>query len=166
MTITPVAKHLVVELSLPVLTTCVCCGWDSDIQPTACKANTLTDCATAALVLKYTMYMYYENLMDFLLKSFTTSTSISEKKKQKRVTSWISSKPFLYQSLLLSSLSSYWRSFASGEVSVHGPKLIHMPIHVLYTKTLEYLVLFPFRTNVYNVVYGLRCVYQIGVQFH
>lgn len=48
--------------------------------------------------------------------------------------------------------------------------LIHMPIHVLYSKTLEYLVLFLslffFRTNVYNVVNGFRCVYQIGVQFH
>ena len=48
MTLTLVAERLVVDLSLPVLTTYVCRGWDSNTQISACEANTLTDCATAA----------------------------------------------------------------------------------------------------------------------
>ena len=42
-TITPVAESLTVELSLPVLTTKVSRGWDSNTRPTACRANSLTD---------------------------------------------------------------------------------------------------------------------------
>ena len=39
MTVTPIADRLAVELSLPVLTTLVCRGWDSNIQPSDCEAN-------------------------------------------------------------------------------------------------------------------------------
>ena len=38
-TLTPIAEHLAVELSLPVFTTKVCCGLDSNIQPSACVIN-------------------------------------------------------------------------------------------------------------------------------
>ena len=47
-TLTPNAERLAVELSLPVLTTRVCRGWDSNTQPSAFGANALTNCATAA----------------------------------------------------------------------------------------------------------------------
>ena len=40
-TLTPIAERLAVELSLPVLTTKLCRGWDSNTQPSACKANAL-----------------------------------------------------------------------------------------------------------------------------
>ena len=43
-----VAERFAVELSLPVLTTRVCLGWDSKTQHSACDANGLIDCATAA----------------------------------------------------------------------------------------------------------------------
>ena len=46
--LTPIAERLAVELSLPVFTTKVCRGWDSNTQPSACGANALTNCATAA----------------------------------------------------------------------------------------------------------------------
>ena len=49
MTLTPIAERLAVELSLLVFTTWVCCGWDSNTQPFACKGNALTHCATAAV---------------------------------------------------------------------------------------------------------------------
>ena len=47
-TITPVAVRLAGELSLPVFTTQVCRGWDSNTQPSTCEVNAITDCATAA----------------------------------------------------------------------------------------------------------------------
>ena len=47
-TLTPIAERLEVELSLPVFTTFVC-RWDSNTQPSACGANALTGCATAAV---------------------------------------------------------------------------------------------------------------------
>ena len=47
-TLTPIAGRLAVELSLPVFTTYVCRGWDSNTQPSACGVNALTHCATAA----------------------------------------------------------------------------------------------------------------------
>ena len=48
-TLTPIAEHLAVELSLPVFTTYVCRSWDLNTQASACGANTLTHCATAAV---------------------------------------------------------------------------------------------------------------------
>ena len=36
-TLTPIAERLAVELSLPVSTTRVCRGWDSNTQPSACS---------------------------------------------------------------------------------------------------------------------------------
>ena len=42
------AERLAVELSLPVLASWVCRGWDSNTQPSAFGANALTHCATAA----------------------------------------------------------------------------------------------------------------------
>ena len=47
-TLTPTAERLAAELSLAVFTTYVCPGWDSNAQPSACGANALTHCATAA----------------------------------------------------------------------------------------------------------------------
>ena len=35
-TLKPTAERLAVKLSLPVFTTNVCRGWDSNIQPSAC----------------------------------------------------------------------------------------------------------------------------------
>ena len=51
LTHTPIAEHLAMELSLPVFTTCVCRGWDSNNHPYACTANVFTHCATAAALL-------------------------------------------------------------------------------------------------------------------
>ena len=48
MTLARVAKRLAVELSLPVSTTLVCRGYDSNIEPSTCYANALTDCSTAS----------------------------------------------------------------------------------------------------------------------
>ena len=47
-TLTPFAERLAVRLSLSVFTTKVCRGWNSNIQPSTCEANALTDCVTAA----------------------------------------------------------------------------------------------------------------------
>ena len=41
-TLTPIA----VELLLPLFSTKVCRGWDSNTQPSACKANALRNCVT------------------------------------------------------------------------------------------------------------------------
>ena len=62
MTFTFVAQCLAVELSLPVFTTKVCGGWDSNTQPSAHKANALTNCATAAaplIVILITYIIYH-----------------------------------------------------------------------------------------------------------
>ena len=42
------AERVAVELSLPVFTTKICRGWDSNTKPAACGTNALTHCATAA----------------------------------------------------------------------------------------------------------------------
>ena len=47
-TLAPIAERLAVELSLPVFTTKVCGGWDSNTQPSANEANAFTHFATAA----------------------------------------------------------------------------------------------------------------------
>ena len=49
-TLTSIAERLAVELSLPVFTTYVCRGWDTNTQPSACEANALAYCATAAVI--------------------------------------------------------------------------------------------------------------------
>ena len=49
-TLTPIAERLAVEQSLPIFTTKVCRGWDSNTQPSAFEANALAHCATAAVV--------------------------------------------------------------------------------------------------------------------
>ena len=36
---TPIVERWAVELSLPVLTTSVCCGWDSNTQLSACRRH-------------------------------------------------------------------------------------------------------------------------------
>ena len=48
MTLTPIAGRLAVELSLPIFTTKICRGWDSNTT-CACGANALTHCAIAAV---------------------------------------------------------------------------------------------------------------------
>ena len=47
LTLTPNAECLAMELSLTVLTTSVCRGWDSNTQLSACVVYALTHCATA-----------------------------------------------------------------------------------------------------------------------
>ena len=46
-TLTPIAESLAVDLSLPVVTTWVCRGWNLNTQSSAYWANALTDYATA-----------------------------------------------------------------------------------------------------------------------
>ena len=48
-TLTPIAERAAVQLSIHVLTTKVCRGWDSNTQHSACDANALTHCATVAV---------------------------------------------------------------------------------------------------------------------
>ena len=48
-TFTIIAERLAVELSLPVLATSVCRGWDPNTQQSACGTNALTHCATASV---------------------------------------------------------------------------------------------------------------------
>ena len=54
-TLTPVVG-LAVDLSLPVFTTTVCCGWDSNSRPSACRTNALNHCANAAVVTSRNVY--------------------------------------------------------------------------------------------------------------
>ena len=51
LTLTQVTGRLAVELSLPVLTTYICHGWDSKTQLSVCVTNPRTDSATAAALL-------------------------------------------------------------------------------------------------------------------
>ena len=53
--LTPIAERLTVEPSLPVFTTEVCCGLDSNIQPSACGANAFTHYATAVTPINLTL---------------------------------------------------------------------------------------------------------------
>ena len=53
LTLTPIAECVAVELFLPIFTTYVCRGWDSNTQLSACEENTLTHCATAAACMTY-----------------------------------------------------------------------------------------------------------------
>ena len=46
-TLVAINERLALELSIPVFTTYVCRGWDSNTQHSACEANVLTHCATA-----------------------------------------------------------------------------------------------------------------------
>ena len=63
MTLTPIAKRLGVERSLPVFTNKVFRGWDSSTQPSACGTNALTHFATAAVRLGCTI------ILDLCLRS-------------------------------------------------------------------------------------------------
>ena len=49
-TLTTIAERLSVGLSLTVFTIWVCRGLDLNTQPSACEANILIDCATAAVL--------------------------------------------------------------------------------------------------------------------
>ena len=49
MALTPIAERFAVELSLPVFTTLVCRGWDSNTKTSARGAHALTHCATTAV---------------------------------------------------------------------------------------------------------------------
>ena len=46
-TLTVIAERLTLKLALPVITTLVCRGWDSNTRPSACDVNAITYCATA-----------------------------------------------------------------------------------------------------------------------
>ena len=47
-TLKSIAQRLEVELSLHVFTIYVCRGWNSNTKPSACGANALIHCTTAA----------------------------------------------------------------------------------------------------------------------
>ena len=49
MTLKPIAERLALELSLPIFTTYICRGCDSNTQPAACGVNALTNCTIAAV---------------------------------------------------------------------------------------------------------------------
>ena len=53
-TLTPIAEHLAVELSLPVFMTWVHRSWDSNTQLSLCEANTLTHSVINSKNLIYT----------------------------------------------------------------------------------------------------------------
>lgn len=70
MTLTHVAECLAMELSIhvPVFSTHVCRGRNSNSQPSECEANGLIDCATAAVrILLNTLYTF---LALFFLRFF------------------------------------------------------------------------------------------------
>ena len=70
LTLTLIAEGLTVKLSLPVLTSQVCHGWDSSTQPSACGANALTHCATAA-VPGFVAFVQLSNMSYKTLSTFT-----------------------------------------------------------------------------------------------
>lgn len=52
------AECLAMEQSLPDLTTWVCRDWNSNIQPSTCEVNALSDCATEVVSASYeTLYI-------------------------------------------------------------------------------------------------------------
>ena len=55
----PFAERLAMKLSLPVPTTKVCRGWDSNTQPSTCGANALTHCATAAVFYAFELILIH-----------------------------------------------------------------------------------------------------------
>ena len=57
MTLTSISELLAVAPSLPVLTTWVCRGLDSQGQPFACSANAQSDCATAPIIIIKEMHL-------------------------------------------------------------------------------------------------------------
>ena len=70
MTLTPVAKRLTVERSLPVLTTQLCHSRpsrDSNTKPSACQANTLTE---SAVINKSVFREHCNNMSVFTLINF------------------------------------------------------------------------------------------------
>ena len=52
-TLAPIAERIAVEMSLPVFTTLVCHGLDSNTQPSAIEPNALTHCATDAVFMLF-----------------------------------------------------------------------------------------------------------------
>ena len=56
-TLTPIAKRLAVELSLPVFTTNFCRGRNSNTQHSASEATALAHCATAAVTALAKLYV-------------------------------------------------------------------------------------------------------------
>ena len=63
-TLTPFAKHLAVELSLPVFATWVCRSWNLKTRPSACEANGPTHCATAAVSTIFrTLHFYIKHII-------------------------------------------------------------------------------------------------------
>ena len=99
--LTPITERLAAELSLLFFTTSVCCGWDSNTQPSACGANALTHCANATVLfeellisfmkindnfLKYTFFSYrnvwntclYKNHLQKLKKNILPVLTLSQ----------------------------------------------------------------------------------------
>ena len=62
-TLTPNAERMAVNLSLPVLTTEVCRGWDSNTQTFTWEVNVLTHCGTAAALSLQRLNMIYKKFM-------------------------------------------------------------------------------------------------------
>ena len=74
--LTPVAERLAVELSLPVFTTLVFCGWDSNTQSSAWKANALAHCTTAVVknccIAELFMYYVLPVIPHYYFRQFST----------------------------------------------------------------------------------------------
>ena len=68
-TLTPIAERLAVRLSLPVFTSWVGCGWDSNTQSSVCGSNARTLCVTTATQISLiyftsTVYMWNSKAYD------------------------------------------------------------------------------------------------------
>ena len=77
---TPFPERLALEMSLPVFTTLVCRGWDSNTQPSTCKSNVLSLCANTAVKYQCTCKIKnyeavkIENLRTFPCRTFSVET--------------------------------------------------------------------------------------------
>ena len=72
----PIAERLAVELSLPVFTTYVCRGWDSNTQPSACEANALNPLRHRRSLWRGRT-VFEDTLFWFVRSHFTASMGVS-----------------------------------------------------------------------------------------
>ena len=80
----------------------VCRGWDSNTQPSACRANALTHCATAAAVLILNVSMKVQNTWEHYIRTSAYSIrSLSTEAKTWNVP-FVKRKTFASRSLVIS----------------------------------------------------------------
>ena len=85
-TLTPIAERLAVELLLPVFTTYICRGWDSNTQPSACEANALAYCATAAVQQNELLSSLYTGIRTNIM--ILDELVARHRKSERRVRKW------------------------------------------------------------------------------